>query len=1439
MNSGLFNAVSARSISIPESNKNAIIKNDFGLYLIPSILSPYREDITGYVLTSSDNFGKVEWSPSSDVFILPPALQSISDLSTTGNQIIYTISTDIYATSSISPAGRSFISLISNSQQRAQLGLEINVNVQGFSQILTDVNSIALIPNQMIYSNGSSYNNTTVTEFIRNNVLNAPNSATLSTSLGYITGSLISGRLIKSSGTSSITNTGISIDNDNNITGISDITSIGDITTIGSINGVIPIDFATLANINGTIISNTQWNYLSVMDQSLTTLNTPVFAGLNASGSKITSVADPENPSDATNKQYVDLVSSTGVPPLISANVATIDILPNSPIYSSISQTMTSIGGPGTLIIDSISTAVGNRVLIKNQVDNRENGVYIVSDNGSSPGPNWILTRSLDFNQAATPIPAGSNIFINLTVGASLAGSTWSLQFVILDLNPLNDPILWIQIGGSALAYSAGNGISSSSLLSGIITTEVTNRFTYSSNSLELNTITVPFGGTGNTTLASNSVLIGQGVTAVNTSKQAPVGDFIGTTDSQIITNKTLISSNNNIISRSLFTNSGTNSVSTFGSNTPTINQVLTATSGTTATWQDPTSGDPFAPDKTLFVFLNANNISPNWNNLTSAINNAISLSPSSTNYILINIYPGDYAENNPIVIPEYVVINGQSQAQGSVIIRPKSPVNIGNLITITGNSRIFGILFDGSDGTGGYCDIGISSIIGTVRSTDYLDSVTVRNCNTSAIKVTGNGTKFSKILICNKCSTLVTLTLPFIMINGFEVANGGNLSCTNITINGILTEDGRINRGIFIHDDYSYSDIFNLRISHVNYGIEVGTGVNTNIQNFYPTLEITSVLISFVSTIAIYLNLKSIIDMKAVTIIDNTGNYPSQLHLVINNPSQPASVNKFTAGNTSLRSDLTDITRGAINNLPTIQGDYLGVIPGEIQTSLSANISIGTPITGAEMSTGGGNSHLIGLIVLKDRGGVYTDVTRNILNLVVNPFQCFLASTTIINLTSAPSTIDGIIPSAGNSRILVKDGSTVNPGTYSIDNGIYIWNGTGIAMTRSTDFSNGLIIDSEIYFSIDTGNKNYDSRWKINGSSLPINNITVGTTLIGVVIYSVKIFPDIPAINDAFYIGNIVLIPFQGITINLTSPLELSSSSQAVIWEIWNGTVWTQLSLLSTLASAPYTSFANKTLSTGYPINAYSFVGFQYRFGDVSGWNTNIVNGLLGYWARCRIINSSIITNVPIIESMRVHTNTTKINIDGYLEYFGHSRPKKTINIQSASTLYTSSSHPGSEVLVASDNGTIDISQKCSNTQFNNNSTTGAGYNIGLPYEIDTSYNIRLKIRYVQSSGLSGNIAYRVDYKFIKNGSIFGSSGTPSNTSSTTGILASPVIGIAGAQSTLFISINISDYIADTDTLWFQFVRLGSDVLDTYSGNVFVYLYNLEYIVWANGGYN
>lgn len=65
-----------------------------------------------------------------------------------------------------------------------------------------------------------------------------------------------------------------------------------------------------------------------------------------------------------------------------------------------VGATLTNAGAQAAFSVDGVLFAVGDRVLIKNQVSTFQNGIYIVSTLGSA-SINWVLTRATDYDQAA------------------------------------------------------------------------------------------------------------------------------------------------------------------------------------------------------------------------------------------------------------------------------------------------------------------------------------------------------------------------------------------------------------------------------------------------------------------------------------------------------------------------------------------------------------------------------------------------------------------------------------------------------------------------------------------------------------------------------------------------------------------------------------------------------------------------------------------------------------------------------------------------------------------------------------------------------------------------------------------------------------------------------------------------------------------------------
>lgn len=100
-------------------------------------------------------------------------------------------------------------------------------------------------------------------------------------------------------------------------------------------------------------------------------------------------------------KAYTDAVAQ-GLSIRDSCRLATAAALPTN-VYSNgasgVGATLTAIS-TGTLTIDGVTAALGNRILVKNEVAGANNGIYTVTTAGAI-GVLYVLTRATDYDQAA------------------------------------------------------------------------------------------------------------------------------------------------------------------------------------------------------------------------------------------------------------------------------------------------------------------------------------------------------------------------------------------------------------------------------------------------------------------------------------------------------------------------------------------------------------------------------------------------------------------------------------------------------------------------------------------------------------------------------------------------------------------------------------------------------------------------------------------------------------------------------------------------------------------------------------------------------------------------------------------------------------------------------------------------------------------------------
>jgi hypothetical protein len=162
--------------------------------------------------------------------------------------------------------------------------------------------------------------------------------------------------------------------------------------------------------------------------------NVDLGADLDAATYKIVNLGTPTSTADAATKGYVDSVSQgLSIKEAVRvATTATVDLSTNLENGD---------------VLDGVTLATGNRVLVKNQVAGYENGIYTVNETGAP-------TRATDAN-VSSEVTAGMFTFVS--EGTANGNTSWVLTTdnpITLDTTPLT----FTQFAGAG-TFTAGTGL--------------------------------------------------------------------------------------------------------------------------------------------------------------------------------------------------------------------------------------------------------------------------------------------------------------------------------------------------------------------------------------------------------------------------------------------------------------------------------------------------------------------------------------------------------------------------------------------------------------------------------------------------------------------------------------------------------------------------------------------------------------------------------------------------------------------------------------------------------------------------------------------------------------------------------------------------------------------------------------------------------------------
>ena len=159
-----------------------------------------------------------------------------------------------------------------------------------------------------------------------------------------------------------------------------------------------------------------------------------IMNGLDLQSQKIVSLADPSAASDAATKQYVDNVAA-GMQWKAPVRAATTT---NGALATAFANAQ---------VIDGVTLATGNRILVKNQSTASENGIYIVAASGAP-------TRATDADAGTELAPGTAVVIAEGTANADKAYMIISDGAITIGTTAQT----WGQFSAGA-SYTAGNGI--------------------------------------------------------------------------------------------------------------------------------------------------------------------------------------------------------------------------------------------------------------------------------------------------------------------------------------------------------------------------------------------------------------------------------------------------------------------------------------------------------------------------------------------------------------------------------------------------------------------------------------------------------------------------------------------------------------------------------------------------------------------------------------------------------------------------------------------------------------------------------------------------------------------------------------------------------------------------------------------------------------------
>jgi hypothetical protein len=228
--------------------------------------------------------------------------------------------------------------------------------------------------------------------------------------------------------------------------------------------------------------------------------STVLGSDLSAATHKITNLGTPSASTDAATKQYVDDLAQGLHVHASCVAATTVNVNLNNQVEAGD-------------VLDGVTLAHNDRILVKNQNTASQNGIYVVQPHGAA-------VRATDFD---TPVEINGGDFVFVTGGTANDNTGWVQTETVVTVG--TSPILFTQFSGAG-TYQAGTGL------------------TLTGNVFSINTATTVDLSTAQT-LSNKSISLGSNTlsgTIAQFNTALSDADFATLAGSETFTNKTLTS---------------------------------------------------------------------------------------------------------------------------------------------------------------------------------------------------------------------------------------------------------------------------------------------------------------------------------------------------------------------------------------------------------------------------------------------------------------------------------------------------------------------------------------------------------------------------------------------------------------------------------------------------------------------------------------------------------------------------------------------------------------------------------------------------------------------------------------------------------------------------------------------------------------------------------